>query len=245
VSSDVPPEALFTTPSSIFVGLPFQVSANLSSDYEDPLGLLRVRWAWDMNASWSLWTSVKYAAHVYTTPGAHTIRLEVLDSMGQTDNWSMEVYAAPKPDMVPPSIVYTPPRTADVGQAIPIEVNVTDPSGVANVTLLYRGQGETAFQAVPMGSENGTNYSATIPAQGRAGTVEYVIVANDSWGNEARAPLSGFNTITIIDPLAVFVLTYVVPGAIIAVAAIVAFLWHRRRVRERRHGGTPPPSGNP
>jgi PKD repeat protein len=247
VTRDVPPEALFSL--SPTVGNPltvFTVNANPSSDYEDPLGLLQVRWSWDGGASWGPWTTAKSAAHTYSTPGDYAIRLEVLDTAGLTDNWTAAVTVTPKPDNTPPVIVSAPPASVDVGQPLRVFANVTDAGGIANVTLLYRGVSDTGFTAVPMGILNGTNFTATIPGQPHAGTVEYVIVANDSWGNEARAPLSGSSSVLVVDPVINALVFWVLPAALGAAAVgVAAYLVLRRRHKASPPEDSGPPPGNP
>ena len=247
VSVDVPPEALFSvSPVLGNVRTVFSVNANFSSDWEDPLSQLPVRWAWDDGAAWGPWTTAKSATHVYPVPGDHTIHLEVRDTAGLTDTWTRTVNVAPKPDGLPPIIRSTPVTSADVGQPIRITANITDPSGLSNATLLYRGVDAVAFAAVPMGYVNGTNYSATIPGQPRAGTLEYVIVANDSWGNPARSPLTGETTVVIVDPLLSTIVIWVLPAALgAAVIAVAAYLVWRRRRKTPPRGEPAAPPGNP
>ncbi len=247
VTTDVPPEALFSV--SPIAGNPltvFTASANLSWDYEDPQGLLRVRWAWDDGAAWGPWTTVKYASHAYSAPGDHTVRLEVQDTAGLTDTWSVTVTVSPKPDNTPPVIVTTPPARVDVGRPLQVVASVSDSSGLANVTLLYRGVSDTGFTAVPMGILNGTNFTATIPAQPHAGTLEYVIFANDSWANEARAPLNGTTAVVVVDSLMNALVYSVLPAVVgaVAIATAVFLVWRRRRKRTPPEESTKPP-GNP
>ena len=246
VAADAPPEALFLiSPPVGTVVSTFRVTANVSSDYEDSLAQLQVRWDWEGNGTWTPWTNVKYAQHAYRVPGVHEMRLEVRDLAGLTDTWTQAVYVAPKPDYLPPAIVTVPLASADVGQPIPIVANITDPSGVFNATLLYRGVDGGPFESiarVPNG--RGANFTATIPAQPHAGTVDYVIVANDTWRNEARAPLSGYAVVPVVDPTMRLLLTFGVPAAIIAAAA-AGYLWYRRRRRQvpRQGEETPPKNG--
>ncbi len=236
ISADAPPDAyFFVTPPLGTVRTMFTASANLSSDYEDSLANLQVRWAWDDGGAWTPWTTTKTAQHMYATPGNHTVHLEVRDTAGLTDSWSWALPVYPKPDNLPPVIQSTPVASAEIGHPISIVANITDPTGIANATLLYKGVADAAFTAVPMESIGGTNYSATIPGQGATGTVEYVIVANDTWANEARAPLIGASTILIVDSLT----PVIVVGVVLAAAAVVAALILLRRRRRRA-----PPSGD-
>ena len=249
VTVDVPPEALFLVgfPEGYPI-TPFHVTANLSSDLEDPLGVLQVRWFWD-DAAGTPWTATKDATHVFGTTGVHSIRLEVKDSAGLTDNWTTPILILSKPDGLPPVIRSAPPASAEVGQPIPITANVTDASAVANVTLLYQGVDGGPLRPVPMQVEDhGTNFTATIPAQPRTGTVTYVVVANDTWGNAARAPVAGSSSVRIVDTFTPLVIGSVL-AAVSLSAVAVAFLLLRRR-RKRAQGESPPappasPPGNP
>ena len=244
VTNDVPPEALFVVSPTLGNPLTlFSVSANLSWDYEDPLGLIQVRWSWDDGAAWGPWTTAKYATHTYAVPGDHTIRLEVKDTAGLTDNWTATVTVGPKPDTTPPVIVSAPPASVNVGVPLPVIANVTDAGGIANVTLLYRGVDDAGFDALPMGILKGTNFTATIPAQAHAGTLEYIIVANDSWGNEARAPLSGTAAVVVVDPLMNALVYWVLPGVVASavIAAATYLVWRRRRRAPPPEKSTPPP----
>ena len=248
VAGGPPPEALFlASPPAGTVITPLAASANLSSDYEDPLAQLQVRWDWEGNGSWTPWTVVKYATHRYRVAGMRTLILEVRDLAGLTDTWAVEVYIAPKPDNLPPAIVTAPAPAVDVDRPIPIVANITDSSGVANATLLFRGVDGGPFASLPMQLQgDGVDFTATIPAQPHAGTVEYVIVANDTWQNEARAPLRGFSTITVVDPTVRLLLAYVVPAAVVAAAAAFGFLWFRhRRGKGPPENAPSPPPGNP
>ena len=252
VTAHVPPDALFLVfPTLGSVVSPFTVSANLSSDYVDPLSSLDVRWSWEANGSWTPWTAVKYAAHRYDLPGTYTITLEVNNTAGLTDTWMWPVTVVPKPDGLPPTINAIPPASAEVGHPISIVANVTDASGVQNVTLLYRGVDGGSFRAVPMTAPIGGNFTALIPAQPRPGTVQYAIYANDTWENEARAPLSGYSSIVIVDPVARLLLTFGVPAAIVAAGAVAGVVFWMRRQRKRTRppavSEAPPlaPPGNP
>ncbi len=232
--ADVPPEALFyVIPSVGTVITTFTASANLSSDYEDPLDALLVRWDWQGNGAWTPWSAAKSSSHTYGVPGTYPLTLEVRDRANLTDSWTTQIFVAPKPDNVPPAIKPRAPATVDVGVPIVVTANITDPSGVQNATLLYRGVDGGPFRGVPMFIEiDGVNFTATIPAQPHAGTVEYVIVANDTWENEARAPVSGTSAIAVADPLGALLVYFIVPAAVGVAAVIAAFLLWRRHKRK-------------
>jgi nitrous oxidase accessory protein NosD len=250
ITADVPPEALFVVafPEG-YVITPFRLSANLSSDLEDPLSVLQVRWFWDDNVTGTPWTTTKYTTHVFGTAGVHSIHLEVRDTAGLRDDWTSQVLVLAKPDGLPPAILSTPPGSVEIGQSIPITANITDPSGIANATLLYQTVDGGSFQSIPMQIEsNGTNFTATIPPQPHAGTVAYVIVANDTWANEGRAPLSGVSMLRVVDPLTSLILGGVLAVGLAATVAVVFVLLRRRRSRTLPTpppGDARPPPGNP
>lgn len=243
--ADVPPEALFYLAPPVGTEITtFAASANLSSDYEDALSFLEVRWNWD--GTWTPWTAAKSSTHTYPAPGTYALSLEVRDRANLTDTWTTSIRVVPKPDYLPPAITAVVPSSVEVGQPIVVVANITDASGVQNATLLFRGVDGGVFQALPMIVEiNGVNFTATIPAQAHAGSVEYVIVANDTWENPARAPLTGVSTVSVTDPTAALLLDLVLPAVVAgAAAAVVFFLWRRRRRKlgSMNEGSAPPPS---
>jgi uncharacterized protein (TIGR02145 family) len=81
-----PPEAGFTvTPESGGIGTIFHFDASESTDEEDDVEDLQVRWDWENDGVWDTeYTKVKQAAHSYSEPGNYTVRLEVKDKDGAT-----------------------------------------------------------------------------------------------------------------------------------------------------------------
>lgn len=70
----------------------FQFDASTSSDEEDPLELLRVRWDWENDGYWDTPLSeVKTATHQFNI-GFHQVMLEVADTEGLTDTISVMVH---------------------------------------------------------------------------------------------------------------------------------------------------------
>lgn len=85
--SDTPPVASFTfTPDTADAGVEFSFDASGSSDAEDPVEDLQVRWDWDGDGNWDTgYSTVKTATHTYSAPDTYTVRMEVMDTGGMTD----------------------------------------------------------------------------------------------------------------------------------------------------------------
>ncbi len=112
--SNTPPIASFTvTPETGDTATIFIVDASASSDVEDPVTALEVRWDWEDDGAWDTpWTTEKTAEHQYAGPGTYTIRLEVRDTGGLTGSTArqVEVSAAPiDPALVVSVLVVTVP----------------------------------------------------------------------------------------------------------------------------------------
>jgi PKD repeat protein len=82
-----PPVASFTVvPTTGPISTDFVVNASSSSDPEDPLSALVVRWDWEHDGTWdTAWSADKVANHSYDTNGTFVIALEVKDTGGLTD----------------------------------------------------------------------------------------------------------------------------------------------------------------
>jgi parallel beta-helix repeat protein len=87
------PMASFTiNPSLGNITQIFEVNASGCSDLENPISLLQVRWDWEDDGIWDTnWTTIKTAYHQYSSPGTYSIRLEVMDTGGLTDNITHDV----------------------------------------------------------------------------------------------------------------------------------------------------------
>jgi PKD repeat protein len=81
------PMAAFTvTPAAGPITTVFTVDASGSSDGEDELSALEVRWDWEDDGAYDTdWRVTKTATHTYAVSGTHTVRLEVRDTDGMTD----------------------------------------------------------------------------------------------------------------------------------------------------------------
>ncbi len=95
-SANTPPAASFTvSPSMGDLTTTFALDASASSDPEDPVTALEVRWDWEDDGVWDTPRSTaKTASHQYAAVGTHTIRLEVADTAGLTDTTTGQVTIA-------------------------------------------------------------------------------------------------------------------------------------------------------
>jgi len=140
----------------------------------------------------------------YNGPGTATNRLIndtnlVISSFGvdQQNELYMcafdgKIYKLAGPDSVPPTIG-TPshiPQNPLPNQEVTISVNVTDRSGIQNITLSYR-KGAT-WVNVSMTPVAGNTFTASLPALPNQTFVEYRIIANDNMGNMAINDNQGF-----------------------------------------------------
>ncbi len=93
------PKASFdVVPLSGNVTTAFSVDASASSDLEDPVTALEVRWDWGDDGTWDTgWTTEKIAEHQYAEPGTYTIRLEVRDTGGLAGSTARQVEVAAAP----------------------------------------------------------------------------------------------------------------------------------------------------
>jgi hypothetical protein len=64
----------------------FDFNASSSTDVEDPVHALEVRWDWENDGTYDTdWTTTKTAEHRYLTAATHTVRLQVRDTGSLTD----------------------------------------------------------------------------------------------------------------------------------------------------------------
>jgi len=91
--SDAPPTARITANRLIGnLTTLFSLDPRTSSDFEDPIGVMEVRWDWENDGLWDVgWSSVAVITHQYSTEGNHTIRIEVRDSRGLSDTATIQL----------------------------------------------------------------------------------------------------------------------------------------------------------
>ena len=78
------PTASFTfSPATGTTATTFEFNASSSTDSEDAIDDLEVRWDWNDDGTWDTsWTTNKTALHVFVTAGTHTVALAVRDTGG-------------------------------------------------------------------------------------------------------------------------------------------------------------------
>ena len=88
-----PPVADFTiTPETGTTMTIFTFDAGSSSDVEDPIEVLLVRWDWENDGVWDTdYRAVKTDTRQYTEKGIKTIKLEVMDTGGLTDSLTKQI----------------------------------------------------------------------------------------------------------------------------------------------------------
>jgi predicted CXXCH cytochrome family protein len=82
------PIAAFTvTPPNGTVATVFLFNASSSTDAQDPTSAMQVRWDWQNDGIYdTVWSYDKTETYSFSTVGSHTVRLEVRDTKGLTDN---------------------------------------------------------------------------------------------------------------------------------------------------------------
>ena len=87
------PTAVFTVnPTTGTQSTVFNFDASGSNDPEDPASALEVRWDWQDHGTYDTnWSTTKMATHTFTTFGLNTIRLQVRDTNGLTNDKIQQV----------------------------------------------------------------------------------------------------------------------------------------------------------
>ncbi len=92
INNEVPKASFTVSPSTGNTSTVFQVDASGSSDKEDPVSAIEVRWDWESDGTWDTdYATTKTAEHTYVSEGDFRIFLEVKDTNGQVDTTSIQV----------------------------------------------------------------------------------------------------------------------------------------------------------
>ncbi len=86
IANTVPTASFTISPTSGVTTTTFNFDASASSDNEDAMDVLQVRWDWNNDGTYDTnYNTAKTATHQYTTEGTYTVKLEVKDSEGLTN----------------------------------------------------------------------------------------------------------------------------------------------------------------
>ncbi len=148
---NTPPSAsLGAIPVDIEEGETVSFDASASSDPEDGSNV-EVRWDWEGDGNYdTVWSTVKTASHIYTTPGTYQATLQVRDSKGLTDSKSLTITVTEKPNTAPTANLDASPNPAQTGQTVTFDASgSSDPEDGANIQVRFDFNGDgiwdTAF----------------------------------------------------------------------------------------------------
>jgi formylglycine-generating enzyme required for sulfatase activity len=103
------------TPASSTTETDFQVDASCSTDQQDAVTALEVRWDWESDGTWDTgFSATKTASHRYASAGPKTIKIEARDTGGLTVEGTRGVTVSEGP---PAGMVWIPAGNVRLGQA--------------------------------------------------------------------------------------------------------------------------------
>jgi len=187
-----PPEASFKVQRAFGVvsETEFQFDASQSSDPEDPLGALQVRWDWDASdgLNWDTdWSPIKIAGHVFSQAGDLTVTLQVRDTEGLVDETRRTVNVGYDDTTEPsnPSSVTSPSHTLSTWSSDnTVDVNwsgAADASGIDGYSYEWSTSPASIPDTTKDCEENVT--SATSPALADGNNHYFHIRTKDNAGN--------------------------------------------------------------
>ena len=203
-STSTPTNTLTPTPTPTATSC---IPARVSLQPEGEISLVQgecITLRWDVEYATAVYLNgegvVGHDAQKVCPASTTTYHLHVEAPCGNVDK-SLKVNVTTPPDTKGPDIsglktiqeirnkCSCPPCQTDV------DVNVADPSGVAEVTLFYKKPGETTWRTKLMTNVGGASYRTTLNAQGwTPGTLQFRVRASDNRGNSSTSEL---RTITI------------------------------------------------
>jgi uncharacterized protein (TIGR02145 family) len=200
-TGNTPPTASFSVdPTSGPVNTFFNFDASSSSDNEDDLANLQVRWDWEDDGTWDIiYTSTKTAGHMFASDGVYTVRLEVRDSGGLSNATTREVTVS-TPNTAPMARFSINPATGTTGTLFTFNPDASsDNEDILSSDLQMRwdwendGTWDTGFTALDEVSyqyaEEGT-YTIKLEVMDTGGLTDTI---------SHEVTVSGFETGTVTD----------------------------------------------
>ena len=244
VTYTIMPEPLYRPVASFDVSPPsgnvttlFDADASSSSDIEDPNSALEVRWDWEDDGVWDTgWSTGKMEQHQYASPGTYTIRLEVRDTDGLSDNTSRQVIVTRVENLPPLCSIMDPIAGETISGAYTITGEASDPDGTVQLVEI-RIDGGAWIQVVGT-----TNWNLTWDSN-QVSNGEHRISARSFDGTDYSSVLNVAFFVDNASPERPYDWTWIVILIIIGVVAVI-LLWvvaSRRKKTEAEERPEPPP----
>lgn len=136
-------------------------------------GTLEARWDWQDDGAWdTAWSATLTAQHAFATEGAYTVRLEVRDAGGLTDNATQAVAVDGTAPTTSASLSGTSGSAGWYRSAVAVTLSGTDPlSGVASTTYRVDG-GSWLTYGTPVSVAADGSHTLEFASTDRAGNAE-------------------------------------------------------------------------
>jgi formylglycine-generating enzyme required for sulfatase activity len=180
VANTAPVASFTVNPTSGTMETDFSFDASGCTDAQDDVSVLEVRWDWESDGTWDTsYSTVKTATHRYGTTGTKTIKLEVKDLGGLTDETTRDVSASGShPPPTPPEMIRVPAGVFTMGDGAALCAE--DQREVTLTRDFYLGQHEVTNQeymeAVQWAYDSGYVTATTASVQDKLdGTTEELL----------------------------------------------------------------------
>ena len=142
-------------------------------------GTLNARWDWEDDGVWDTsWSTSLSATHAFAAEGSYTVRLEVRDAAGWTDNETQSVAVDGSPPTTTAAFAGTSGASGWYRSAVAVTLTGSDPlSGVASTQVRVDAGSWQAYASPVSVSGDGT-HTIEFTSTDRAGNVEPVTSAN-------------------------------------------------------------------
>lgn len=194
-----PRAAMNVTPPKGYLQDVFNFDASASSDYEDKNSELLVHWDFNGDGTWDTeFSKTKTVTHQYTVAGTYSVKLEVKDSGGATDDetFSLVVGATNQPPETPKDPV--PANLAsDASTLCVLEWTCADPETDTLKFDVYFGEQANP----PLVAQDWKTTEYTCLPLDYTTTYFWKIVAKDTYGHVVTGPVWSFGTNSPVNPM--------------------------------------------